>query len=115
MQYFSPAFSRNSVVNVVWIFFLLFLCVAACSRRNEIPEGFYKVQPGWSRDQVVEMLGEPGKVALPPFKTSEIDECKRAASSQLVFKHDEHNSLLVFLDESEKVLCAYNNISFMEY
>lgn len=94
---------------------LLAVLYLACSNARDIPEGFYKVQPGWSKSEVLELLGEPGQVTLPPFETSKEDECKRTASSKLIFEHDEHNSLVVYLDEGDQVLCVYNRFKFMEH
>ncbi len=104
---FVPVLSKLATV--------MLLATGACSNRSDTPGEFFEVREGWTRCQVVELLGEPSQVLIPPFNDEVQKECRSSAETKLVFSHGETGGLFVFLDKEDVVLCTSNYFRFMSH
>lgn len=115
MRYSKGTSRQGAWRLLVWLLSASLLCVPACTGRARAPEGYYGIQEGWTKDQVVEALGEPSQELALRFEAPLQADCVDLAESKLVFSYPEGLSLFVFLDSQDRVVCKQQNLKIMRY
>ena len=115
MSYSRSRTCRKSNIFTLRCAALALLLAAGCSETSDIPDEFFEVEKGWNRDRVVELLGEPSRIELPPFDEEFNKKCEADAARKLVFYHDKSHSLFVFLDNGDEVLCSNHSLHYRSH
>lgn len=93
----------------------LLLMATGCSSDNSRGDSpFSKIRPGWSKDRVVELVGEPSRVLLPPFEGRQKDDCTKDAQAELTFERGKSYKYFVYLDKDDDVLCVIYGFYFLD-
>lgn len=111
----ESASSQRTWRLLAWLLSASLLSIGACSGRERAPEGYYEIQEGWTKDRVVEALGEPSQVFEMPFEAPLQEDCADLAESKLVFSYPEGLSLFVFLDSQDRVACKQRRRQLMRH
>lgn len=93
---------------------LLWLMTGCTPRPPNEAAAFDKILPGWTREDVIGLVGEPTEVRHGPFENGSTSHCLSSAHTEMVFKIDEGQWLLVYLDENDTVLCKSERFRFIE-
>lgn len=92
----------------------LLLLAACCHRPSADSLLFNQIDPGWSKKEVIELVGEPSGAQYRPFKDRMKNDCRDSAATELVFEREESTTFFVYLDENDTVLCVIEGFRLLQ-